>query len=405
MNAHGRLETKALETDDADADTVERVVKQFGTYHAENKKLFSSMKDRLDDIETKLAEERDANEKLEEKFNRFQYIKGGTDEGPLLEAKAQTLEFMRFGTVDGKALNRSSDPEGGYGVPDALDDRITDQLINISSLRPYARVVKLGGGAGDFKLPIGRRGATSSWVDETQTRAPTAEPSLGMVTPFGGELMSYASATQWLLDDSKFDMEQWLLDNIADEHAFQEGAAFITGSGINRPRGFLSGTPVTTADATRAFGVLKYIFTGVSGDFAASNPGDKLIDLVYDLSAAYRKNAVFLMNSNTAGKIMKFKEATTNAYLWARSIVSGQPDRLLGYNVVIDENMPDIGPNTFSVAFGDFGRGYLIVDKLGSRMVRDPFTQPGWIKFYVFRRVYGGTADSNAIRLLKFGTS
>jgi HK97 family phage major capsid protein len=281
---------------------------------------------------------------------------------------------------------------------------IQDQLISISPVRAVARVMQLGAGVNDFKLPVGRRGASSSWVGESSTRSETDTPNLGMVTPPGGEIMSYAKVTQWLIDDSAFNIEAWLNANIADEHAFQEGAAFITGNGISKPEGFLSGTPTTDADSARLFGTLKYVASGVSGAFPASNPADKLIDLVFDLSSAYRAGASWMMNSNAAATVRKFKDGQ-GAYIWQQALTAGQPDMLLGYPVTYAEDMADLAANSLSIAFGNFKRGYLIVDKLGTRMVRDPYTAPGWIKFYIFKRVHGAIADSNAIRVMKFAAS
>lgn len=389
------IETKELGGDD-DQLTIEQVVKEFGGYHADNKKLFTGVSEEQKALRKEMEE-------LELRLSR----PGGSNDGSkaeLFKAKNLATEFMRTGMVEGKTLSRSSDPAGGYTVQDELDKAIQDQLISFSPMRSIARVMNVGGGIGDILLPIGRRGAASSWVGEEETRSATATPTLGLIRPMGGEIMSYAKSTQWLIDDSSFDIEAWLQNNIADEHAYQEGVAFITGSGVNRPIGLLTNTPVTTADATRALGILKYLPTGVSGGFPVSAPGDMLLDLVFDLTTPYRAGARFLMNSNTAKVVRKFKDGQ-GTYLWQASLQSGMPDMLLGYPVTIDENMPDIAANSLSIAFGNFTRGYVIVDRLGTRMVRDPYTEPGWIKFYVFKRVMGSVQDSNAIRLLKFSTT
>ena len=391
------IETKGIEAGEDDLSTIEKVVAQFGEYHQENKGVFQAVNDKIGVLEKGL------NQALT-KLNRPNFVRGADVDEKLIEAKAQTLEFMRTGNIEGKTLSRASDPDGGLTIADQLDTVIQDQLIAISPIRSIARIVTLGAGIGDFKLPVGRRGASSAWVGESDTRPATNTPQLGLVTPSGGELMCYAKATQWLLDDSSFDMQAWLQSNISDEHAQKEGAAFIGGDGIKKPMGFLNPAPLATSDSTRTFGMLKYLPTGVAGDFAASNKFDKLIDLTMDLTAPYRANASWVMNSNTAGVVRKFKDGQGN-YLWQQSVQAGQPDRMLNYPVVIAEDMPDIAANSLSIAFGDFKRGYLIVDKLGTRMVRDPYTQPGWVLLYVFKRVYGSVADSNAIRLLKFSVS
>jgi HK97 family phage major capsid protein len=403
MNAFPRLQTKGLENSEGDEATIEKIVEQFGNYHTENKQLLAGVNGELKTLRDQLSKEAKEREELELRMSR-RGIGGNGGDGRLDEAKALAIEFMRSGAVEGKALSRASDPDGGYTLQDQLDTMIQDQLISISPVRKVARVMQLGAGVNDFKLPVGRRGASSSWVGESSTRSETDTPNLGMVTPPGGEIMSYAKVTQWLIDDSAFNIEAWLNANIADEHAFQEGAAFITGNGISKPEGFLSGTPTTDADSARLFGTLKYVASGVSGAFPASNPADKLIDLVFDLSSAYRAGASWMMNSNAAATVRKFKDGQ-GAYIWQQALTAGQPDMLLGYPVTYAEDMADLAANSLSIAFGNFKRGYLIVDKLGTRMVRDPYTAPGWIKFYIFKRVHGAIADSNAIRVMKFAAS
>ncbi len=332
---------------------------------------------------------------------KLPFVGGKSSNMALNEQLDSLASYLRSGQM--KDANISSNPAGGFIVSSELDTSIQDMLISISPMRQIARVVSVTN-VGDFSIPIGRRGATSVWVAEKDSRQVTDTPQLGLATPAGGELESYAEVTQWLLDDAAFNVESWLTENILDEHAQKEGIAFVSGDGNKKPTGFLSGTPVATADAARAFGTLQYVPTGVSGDFAASNKGDILINLVYTLTAPYRKGARWLMNSNAAKSIRLFKDGQGN-YLWQPASVAGQPDSLLGYPVTIDESMPDIAANSLSIAFGNFQRGYVIVDKVGPRILRDPFTKPGWIRLYHYRRVHGGLTDSNAIKLLKFSVS
>ena len=403
MNALShRYETKGFGDAPADEASIEKIVAQFGAYHDENKTLFTGVKADLVDIRKHLDADRNALGKLEAKLGRPGI--GGENKNIALEqSKALMLEFMRTGAIEGKTLSGASDPAGGYTLLSELDSQINDQLIAISPIRSIARIVTLNTGFADFKLPVGRRGTSSSWVGESSTRTATDTPILGLVTPPSGELMSYAKVTQWLIDDSHFNIEAWLQSNIADEHSYREGIAFISGDGLSKPEGILtgSGAPVNTADATRTFGVLKYFPSGASGDFVNA---DVLVKFPYDLTAPYRANARWLMNSNTAKAIRLLKDGMGN-YLWQRALVAGQPDMLNGYPVTIAEDMPDMAANSLSIAFGDFGRGYCIVDRFGSRMVRDPYTTPGWINFYVFKRVGGALADTNAIRLMKFSAS
>jgi len=203
------------------------------------------------------------------------------------------------------------------------------------------------------------------------------------------------------LDDAGFDVESELAQDIAEAFSELEGAAFITGSGVGRPKGITQYD--TIANTSWAWGKLGFIVTGNASNFAASNPADPLITLVYSLKSVYRQNASWVMNSTVAGTIRKFKDGQGN-YLWQPSTILGQPDMLLGYPVFTDDNMPDVGSNTFPVAFGDFQRGYTIIDRLGLRVLRDPYTNKPFVNFYTIKRVGGGVANYEAIKLLKCST-
>ncbi|ODR94221.1 hypothetical protein AUC69_03475 [Methyloceanibacter superfactus] len=304
-------------------------------------------------------------------------------------------------------MRESSDPDGGYSVPEEIDGVIQNQLLEFSPLRGWATIITLGQGQGGYSFLVNRRGASSGWVGETEARPETSTPEMAKITPPEGEIYANASITQWLLDDSQFNLDQFIRDNIIDEFAVQEGAAFVDGNGINKPKGFLQlEDPVTTADATRAFGVLQYVASGVAADIndGTHNGVDALTDLVYALKPAYRQGpgVGWMMNSTLAGKCRKLKSlGDTAQYLWTESTQAGQPPMLLGYPVAIDENMPNVGANTFPIAFGNWRRGYRIVDRLGTRVLRDPFTNKPNVMFYLTKRVGGCVADSNAIKLLK----
>jgi HK97 family phage major capsid protein len=208
------------------------------------------------------------------------------------------------------------------------------------------------------------------------------------------------AATQTLLDDAVLNIEQWLADEVQTAFAEQEGAAFVHGDGINKPKGFLAEPAVD--DATWSWGALGYLATGVAGGFAAENPSDRLVDLVYALKAGYRQNASFVMNRRTQSMIRKFKDST-GAYLWQPPASAGGAATLMSFPVIEAEDMPDIGPNTLALAFGDFRRGYLVVDRTGIRVLRDPYSAKPYVLFYTTKRVGGGVQDYAAIKLLRFG--
>ena len=336
----------------------------------------------------------------------------GLSPGDHYEGRQAFAHYLRTGDVQAglrpqAGMRESSGPDGGYSVPQTIDAAIQHQLVDFSPIRDWATVITLGQGAGVYSRIINRRGAQSGWVGEEEARPETAGPALGTVTPAEGEVYANASITQWLLDDSTFNMGAFITDNIIDEFGLQEGDAFVNGDGVKKPKGFLAQPVSTAGDDARPFGTLQYIPTGAAGAFvAAPNQCDVLVDLVYSVKAAYRKGqgVGWMMNSLTAGHIRKFKDSD-GRYIWTEALKEGEPALLLGFPVAINEDMPDIGANSMSVAFGNFRRGYLIVDRLGTRILRDPFTNKPKVLFYCTKRVAGHVSDSRAIKLLKFAAA
>jgi HK97 family phage major capsid protein len=206
-----------------------------------------------------------------------------------------------------------------------------------------------------------------------------------------------------MLDDAAFDVEEWLAGEIASEFAAAEGQAFVNGTGVNQPKGFLRQPVSTAGDATRGFGTLQYLPSGAAGDFG-SEPQDRLIDLVQSLRAPYRQGAVFVMNAATSTRIRKLK-TSDGAFLWQPGLVSGQPDTLLGYPVVEAEDMPDITANSASIAFGNFRLGYLIAERQETQILRDPYSNKPFVHFYATKRVGGQVSNSEAIKLMKFAAA
>jgi HK97 family phage major capsid protein len=328
-------------------------------------------------------------------------------ERPLLSgAKSEVSPFveryLRRGLEHGvelKAMSGATDAAGGYAVPEEIDAAIERTLSAISPIRAIASVVKVGS-AGYRKL-VTSGGTPSGWASETGARAETNTPVFQEVAPPFGELYANPAASQAMLDDAAFDVEAWLAEEIAREFARAEGAAFVAGNGINKPKGFLAAPTAETGDDVRPFGTLQVLKTGLAGGFPASNPQDRLIDLVQALRSPYRQGAVFVMNSATAARIRKFK-TQDGAFLWQAGLVSGQPDTLLGYPVVEAEDMPDVAADALSIAFGNFKAGYLIAERTETQILRDPFTNKPFVHFYATRRVGGQVMNSEAIKLLKF---
>jgi HK97 family phage major capsid protein len=316
-----------------------------------------------------------------------------------------TDKYLRRGIESGvelKSFSGASAGAGGYAVPREIDQMIEAALKAISPIRAVANVVRTGT-AGYRKL-VTTGGVVSGWASETGSRAETGTPTFQEIAPPSGELYANPAASQAMLDDAQFDVESWLADEIAREFARAEGAAFVSGNGTNKPKGFVTYTTTNEADSVRTFGSLQYVASGASGGFAASNPQDKLIDLVQALNSAYRQGAVFVMNSATLARIRKFK-TSDGTFLWQPSLAVGTPATLLGYPVIEAEDMPDVAADSLSVAFGNFAHGYVIAERSETSILRDPFTNKPFVNFYAVKRIGGAVANSDAIKLMKFAAS
>jgi len=311
--------------------------------------------------------------------------------------------FLRSGAgaLEMKAMSGTSGAEGGYAIPREIDTLVDATLAAISPIRAIANVVTVGS-AGYRKL-VASGGTPSGWAAETGARAETNTATFNEIAPPMGDLYANPAASQTMLDDGAFDVEAWLADEIAREFARAEGAAFVSGNGTNKPKGFLAYATAATGDASRAFGTLQHVASGASGAFSA-NPEEKLIDLVQALRAPYRQGAVFVLNSATLARIRKFK-TSDGAFLWQPGIASGQPATLLGYPVVEAEDMPDIAAGSLSIAFGNFKAGYLIAERGETQILRDPYSNKPFVHFYATKRVGGAVTNSEAIKLLKFSAS
>lgn len=317
------------------------------------------------------------------------------------------LSYMRSGDTAGviqsKAASSGSGPDGGYLVPEELDGMLTKYLRAASPMRQLARVVEVS--SSTFTIPFSTLGTGATWVGETASRPATAMPGFASIDIPARTVYANPAITQNLLDDNAFDLENWLIQELTDSFGDAEGAAFVTGDGVNSPRGLFTYDVSATADATRPVGEFQYVPTGASGAFASSNPGDALISLVHAVRPQYRANASWLIGGEALEAIRKMKDGSGAFYLWQPSQVAGQPSTLLGYPVYEDENVPAIAAGSLSVAFGDFSRAYVITDRSTS-MLRDPFTNKPYVNFYTTKRVGGGrSGDSRAVKFLKFAAT
>ncbi len=299
-----------------------------------------------------------------------------------------------------KALQVGVAADGGYVVPAEVETEITRLMTHISPIRAIAGVRQVS--ASVYKRPITVTGPQTGWVGETASRPTTDSQTLAELSYPTTELYAMPAATTAFLDDAAVDVGQWIADEVNAAFAAQETTAFVTGDGSNKPNGFLNATKA--AEASWSWGNLGYLATGVSGAMPASNASDILIDLVYALKAGYRQNATWVMNRKTQGTLRKLKDADGN-YLWQPAAAADGRASFMGFPLVEAEDMPNMGANSFSIAFGDFRRGYLIVDRQGVSVLRDPFSSKPYVLFYTTKRVGGGIADYDAIKLLKFGAS
>lgn len=344
-------------------------------------------------------------------------IGGGGGENLSAEEKAYSNAFNRYfrkgdaGAGNSlqdlavkAALSTDSDPDGGYTVPKEMAGVIDRILGTVSAMRGIATVISIS--TKSYEKLINMGGAASGWVGESEARPTTAGPTLRKLEFPVMEIYANPNATQSVLDDSAIDIGQWLGNEVATTFAEQEGAAFVTGNGVNKPRGILAYD--TVANASYAWGKIGFVATGVAANIfdATHNGVDALLDLVYGLKQGYRTNARFIMNRSVQGAVRKLKTiGDTETYLWQPPVQAGQPATLLGYPITDDDNMNDIGANAFPIAFGDFRRGYLIIDRTGIRVLRDPYTNKPYVQFYTTKRVGGGVQNFEAFKLLKCASS
>lgn len=331
------------------------------------------------------------------KFDRY-FRKGG-------ERAEEELRVAEAKAIEAKALATNSEADGGFTVLPQVEQTMIDLQLLISPVRQIADVQQIG--TGSLKKLVNKRGTAVGWVGETDPRAQTATSQLGEVEFVPGELYAMPAATQQMLDDSFINTEQWIASEVSIKMAQAEGTSFVTGDGVKKPKGFLAYTNV--ADASWAWGNIGYIASGASGDLTAHSAtagtgADVFFDMIAALKYYYRAGALFSMNRRSVAKMRKVK--TTYAdYLWVPGLQNGQADSFAGYPLSELEDMPDFAANSYSVAFGNFKEAYQIVDRVGIRVLRDPYTVKPYVLFYTTKRVGGGVKNFEAIKLLKAATS
>jgi HK97 family phage major capsid protein len=348
----------------------------------------SNMKKQLEAIETAVA-------RSENKY-------GGTDTKDKT-VKNEAFRALMQGKMDAikdldiqAAASTLSDPDGGFTVPEEVDKSIDRIQGTLSSMRRLATVRAIS--TDTYKKLVNVGGATSGWVAEKGTRAETSTPTLKEIAINTKELYAMPAATQTLLDDSAIDIGGWLAGEVAIEFDEEEGDSFINGNGVEKPHGI--GAYTMIANASYAWGKVGFI---TSGHATLLNNLDKLIDLQHALKTSYRNGAAWLMNDSTCQVIRKFKDGDGN-YMWRPGLIENAPDIFLGKPVEYDDNIDDIGANKYPIFYANFKRAYLIIDRLGTRVLRDPYTTKPYILFYTTKRVGGGIVMYEAIKAFKIAS-
>ncbi len=315
------------------------------------------------------------------------------------EYKSAYNNYLRKGMDNGlediqtKALSVGTDADGGYLVTPEMSEIITQTVTEISPMRSIASVATISTDSLDVIEDSELPGA--SWATETASRADTTTAQIGKNNIATHEMYASPKATQKLIDDSAIDIESWLAQRIGEQFAALEATAFISGDGSGKPKGILSYTAGTD------FGEIEQINSESDGAVTA----DGLIKIFYALKDEYAKNATFLMNRSVMQAVRLLKNSTTDEYIWQPGLAVGAPDTLLGVPVMAAADMPAATSDSLSVAVGDFKRGYQIVDRQGIRILRDPFTDKPYVKFYTTKRVGGEVVNSEAIKLLKLAVT
>ncbi len=360
--------------------------------------------ERLAEIESKSSADTLLDEKLRKLDKRIDYLSLKSARPPESEAAPETREqnaawsrYLRNGDesglarLDTKAFSSVSDSQGGYLAPPELDRLIESRLMQASPMRQIATVRQTS--AGTYRKPVSL-GVAADWATETQSRREAYSDGFALLEFPAGELYSMPAATQALLEDSYADIDEWLAEEVETAFSQQESSAFITGDGVNKPKGILE-YPIVI-ESMHTWGKIG----SVDGDFTQANAGDQLIDLIHAPKSQFRTNGRFVMNRRTAAAVRKLKDGD-GRYIWSPS-ASGETATILGYPVTEIENMPDIADGEPAIAFGDFRRGYLITDRQGARVLRDPFSLKPYVLFYTTKRVGGGVQNFDAIKVMLF---
>lgn len=354
--------------------------------------------EQVETLNGKLSELDNLKTNLENELAEFKRPAGGNKQASV--HKEAFARFIRKGDDQGlaeleqKAMQTGVDADGGYAVPEELNTDILSKLRDEVVMRQECNVITVG--TPDWKKLTNNGGISSGWVGETDERPETGTPKLGVITPVWGEIYGNPYATQTMLDDAFFNVESFITDELTQEFSEREEEAFTLGDGNKKPKGFLAYATDTKDDKTRDWGKLQNVAAG-----GANLTTDDIVKLTYTLRRPYRPGAKFMMNNQSLLAVRLLKDSNGN-YIWQPGLQVGQPSLLSGFAVAENEQMPGIGDSSGKapIAFGNFKRGFYIFDRIGIRMLRDPYTKKPFVGFYTTKRVGSMLNDSNAIKLL-----
>jgi HK97 family phage major capsid protein len=370
--------------------------------------FMSDLKDFQTEIKSKFQEQEERLTMLDRKSHNFGRPALSVAQEVDMSHKSAFGTYVRNGdddalrglALEGKAMSSAVNGDGGYLVDPQTADTIKSVLKSTASIRSIANVVNVE--STSYDVLIDTTDVGTGWVSESGGVSETGTPTIDRISIPLFELSALPKASQRLLDDAAFDIEAWLAGRIADKFAASEASAFINGDGVDKPTGILAHAQID--NDVWAWGSVGYIATGTDGGFDVTNPADAIVELVYSLGAQYRANGTFVMNSKTAGQVRKLKDAD-GRFLWSDGLAAGEPARLMGYPVLVAEDMPDITSDAAAIAFGDFAAGYTVAERPDLRILRDPFSAKPHVLFYATKRVGGDVSDFAAIKLLKFSVA
>lgn len=389
-----------------------QVIQEYRKTLEDNSKTTAEIKETSVKFENRIAELDKSIKSLEEEIAKEKALNTIGNAAVKPENK-HFFNYIRNGVVSPELKNTfknsgevviGTNSQGGYAVPTEVASEIMKLASKNSVMRQLARIISVA--TPNYSELVDMGGTETGWVGETSSRPQTTAPTLSSVSPVMGEVYANLYASQYALDDMSFDVANWLISSATDAFGLKEEEAFISGNGTNKPKGLFNNTITNEADGVRAFGSLQYIPTGDADSLPSSTNLilDLFLDMITATKVAHLGNAHFLMNRDIKGKLLKIKDSK-NRYIWQPSVVLGQPDLLFGYPVAISDYMASEGENAFIAAFGDFKKAYTIVDRLGINILRDPYTNPPFTKFYVSKRVGSMLKDSEAVKVLKCAAS